>query len=103
RCLRPGDEDVGDGREDDAHDHHHREHLHQAVASLSPDAQPAPAPLDPFTLALPSASVLLATSALFVPIPQRFCARRSAAINCSSASAPCHQPNAAPVTIQLFW
>src|SRR6266508_6470863 len=28
---------------------------------------------------------------------------RSAAINCRSASAPCHQPNFAPVTTQVCW
>ena len=36
--LRAGDEEVGDAREDDAHDHHDREHLHEAVAALSPEA-----------------------------------------------------------------
>ena len=92
--LRAGDEDVGDACEDDAHDHHHDEHLDEAVASLSPEAQPAAHPLDHFILASTSASALRATSSLFVPIPQRFCARRSAAISFRSASAPCHQPNA---------
>src|SRR5206468_12354878 len=91
------DEHRRDPGEDDAHDRHHGDHLDEAVARLSPDA------LDHLLLASTAASALRATSSLFRPTPQRACAIRSAAINSWSASAPCHQPNSAPVTIQLCW
>src|SRR2546421_11760713 len=97
--LRARDEDGRDPCEDDAHDHHDREQLDEAVARLSPE--PPAHPRDHFTLASTSASALRATSSLFRPIPHRLSAVWSTAINWRSASAPCHQPNSAPVTIQL--
>src|SRR5437899_2372319 len=100
--LRASDDNGSDAEEDDAHDHHHREHLDQAVNRLSPEAQAAQSSSH-FVLASTSASALRATSSLFLPMPQRRAATWSAAISSRSASAPCHQPKDAPVTIQACW
>src|SRR6266536_653514 len=47
--LRSRDEHARNPAEDDAHDHHHREHLYEVVSGLSPEARPEP--LDHFPLA----------------------------------------------------
>src|SRR2546425_2950976 len=69
------DEHGRDPREDDAHDHHYREHLDEVVTRLSPEAAQS---FSHFVLASTSASALRATSSLFLPMPQRCSATRSA-------------------------
>src|SRR4029078_1546803 len=56
-----------------------------------------------FDLDCTRSSAARATSALLPPTPQRCWARRSTAISVERASAPCHQPSFAPVTIHAFW
>src|SRR6266496_1908028 len=102
--LRTGDEDRRQPAQDDAHDRHGCEELHDRVPAL-PSAAPQLPPTYPDhrDLASTSASALRAASSLLRPMPQAAWAWRSAAISRRRASAPCHQPNLAPVTIQDCW
>src|SRR5215213_10623248 len=99
--VRALDEERRQAGQDHTHDRDDGEHLDQRVATLA--AQPAQAPGHFFAFACTRPSATRATSSLFEPTPQSCCARRSTWIRSSSASAPCHQPNSAPVTIHECW
>ena len=87
--------------EDDHENDHRDEQLDEAVALLSTQKSPHE-PLH-FDLDCTSLRALWACRALLEPMPQNCWARRSTAMRVVSASAPRHQPNFAPVTIQAFW
>ena len=94
--VRPLDEERHQRGHNRAEDQEHGEHLDERVAALAAE----PAHRDLFWT---NASAASARALLFSPMPQTCWARAFAAIRTRSASAPCHQPNRAPVTTHEFW